>query len=315
MESLHSIGLDGRSTKIAILDSDIYADHLSLSSKIADGTCTRINFVPTENDWKGSTPLYSFNHGTAVAAVVGGQSYASDDGQSVPVGVAPKCELIICRITADDKMYYLEAALQYLCTVENLDIVCMSFSIDKNYSTTATRQLLKQLRERGVVCIGAAGNKGEYQPRADFPASDSNVLSVGALTCHGHIAELNTSSVVHAYAHGEMIVPTTTSISAVKSDCGTSFAVPMVAGFLSLLIQCTKDPTLYQSPHARCNIEMVSEKYHDIEFLIDLFECNKLCKDKKLIYVKKFLKEIIDRRGENYLLKLIQEEHDPTFSC
>ena len=305
--------LDGRSTKIAILDSGIYAEHLSLSSKIADGTCTGINFVPTENDWKGSTP--SFNHGTAVAAVVGGQSYASDDGHSVPVGVAPHCELIICRITADNKIHYLEAALQYLCTVENLDMVCMSFHIDKNYSTTATRQLLKQLREMGVICIGAAGNKGEYQPRADFPASDPNVLSVGALTCHGHIAELNTSSVVHVYAHGEIIVPTTTSMSAIETCYGTSFAVPMVAGFLSLLIQCTKYPYFYPPPHDGCNSELVSKKYHDLEFLKDLFECNELCKDKKLIYVKKFLKEIIDRRGENYLLKLIQEEHDPRFSC
>lgn len=308
---LHSSGVRGSTTKVAVLDSGVYADHLSLSAKVSGHVH---NYVP-DNNPTGKAP--SYEHGTQVAAVIGGQSYegfAGGQAYEVPVGVAPDCELMVCRITPDNMTYYLENALRHLCTVVGLDIVCMSFSIDQKYDTTNIKSYLRCLRERGVICIAAAGNEGEYQSGPNFPASDENVLSVGALKPQGRESDINTSRGIDVYAHGEqVIVPLVASANAITEVTGTSFAAPMVAGFLSLLIQLTKEPSLYAAgvPH---DMRLVTKKYHDLKFLKDLFAYHKLSNGIRMIRVQAFLQELIDRRGENYLVKLVREINDPNFN-
>ena len=310
---LHSSGFRGSTTKVAVLDSGVYADHLSLSAKVSGHV---LNFVP-DNNLTGMPPFYE--HGTQVAAIIGGQSYIGFDGgqaYEVPVGVAPDCELIMCRVTSDNKDYpsHIERALQYLCTVEGLDIVSMSFRIDRKNNTENIKHLLKCLRDKGVICIAAAGNEGAYLSRPEFPASDPNVLSVGALKPQGNEADINPGWGIDVYAHGEqVIVPSVASKEAIMYNSGTSFAAPMVAGFLSLLIQLSKSSQLYAAGVPR-NIDLVTKKYHELEFLKTLFAYHKLSDNRKMIRVQPFLQELFDRKGENYLVKLVQEIDDPNFN-
>lgn len=255
----------------------------------------------------GAYPDYA--HGTCVAAIIGGQSYEYiEKGKSIkiPNGVAPDCELFVCRVTSGKKDFYLENVFDSLLAMENLDIVCMSFSVDQNVYD-AIMNHLQRLRDKDVVCIAAAGNEGEYQPEPGFPARDPNVLSVGALKPQGRKSDINPSSGIHVYAHGEeVIVPSVDYEFGLIQATGTSFAAPMVAGFLSLLFQLLKNPNLYTSDEdVQQKIEYVTKKFHDLEFLKKLFEfCEDLCKDKQLLFVQDFLQKIY-HGGENYLGNLI----------
>ena len=69
-------------------------------------------------------------------------------------------------------------------------------------------------------------------------------MSIGALTPRGKTdCDLNPDNGIDIYAHSEDIVIPLLDASRndmVKLDDGTSYAAPMVAGFLALLIQCVK---------------------------------------------------------------------------
>lgn len=99
--------LTGSGTTIAIIDGGIASSHSSLAGRtLIDGH----NFVPgfTEKDWHGPTGMD--NHGTAVAAVVGGREFISAS-TVVPHGIAPEAGLYICRVFHNNKHYNVPNAL------------------------------------------------------------------------------------------------------------------------------------------------------------------------------------------------------------
>lgn len=316
--------LRGQGTVIAILDGGVDDNHPSLRSKFTERKISGYNFVPNctsdpstnqtvdPNQWYGLDARQQ--HGTAVAAIAGGHAFTSTvtkpNGETctltIPEGIASDAHLHICRIfDTNGKMHNLHSALQHLLQLlqqnYSIDILCMSFN------TPADRRvenLLEQLTKKGIVCIAAAGNDGLYQDGADFPASDPNVLSVGALKPQGRKADISPEIGIDVYAHGEdLVVPTLTTetnTAGIELCDGTSLATPMVAGFLALLIQCAKE-----LPGSTAN---VVKEYHNIRFLKKLFLRHELCEGQKLIRASEFLMEILNRHshGENYIVKLIR---------
>ena len=305
---------------IAILDGGIDDSHPSLHSKFTQGKISGCNFVPLDpstnqpnttvdpNQWCG--PFARQHHGTAVAAIAGGHAFTvtkpNGETLTVPEGIASDAHLHICRIfDTNGKMHNLHSALQHLLQLlqqnYSIDILCMSF---KTPADRRVENLLEQLTKKGIVCIAAAGNEGLDQDGANFPASDPNVLSVGALKPQGRKADFNPEIGIDVYAHGEdLVVPTlttATNTAGIELCDGTSFATPMVAGFLALLIQCAKE-----LPGSTAN---VVKEYHNIRFLKKLFLRHELCDGQKLIRASEFLMEILNRHGlgENYIVKLIR---------
>ena len=244
------------------------------------------------------------DHGTAVAAIAGGYDY----------GVAPDTILYICRIFHGGKQYAdLTLPLQHILELKqkgqlSIDIICMSLALECRRSKPI-EDLLLQLTSNGVVCVAAAGNEGLYQKGAKFPASDQNVLSVGSLRPLGQKSDQAPLEEVDVFAPGEDILcsPLISPTSIDLKD-GSSFATPMVAGFLALLIQCAK-----QLPGSTPN---VIKEYHDIRFLKYLLLNPGLCDRKKLIYVERFLKDLITRPVDIYnnptIVSFIKEQ-DPSF--
>ena len=296
----------GRNTVIAIIDGGVDITHNFLSAKYQAQQIFGCNFVPhidpltntlliDPNKWYGQDAQDP--HGTAVAAIAGGYSY----------GVAPDAILYICRIFHNGKMcasllHPLEHLLE-LKTSGKLPIDIISMSLGTDSDKEDIERLLPRLTEQGIVCVAAVGNKGLYQQGAQFPASDLNVLSIGALRPLGPESDLIPSTGVDVFAPGEDIVcPLMSPGSTVLFD-GTSFATPMVAGFISLLLQCAKE-----LPGSTAK---VVAKYHDLRFLKQLFlnPHSGPCKDKKLIYAEKFLTDIINRpvdiNGRNTIVSLI----------
>ena len=307
LQQLHQLRLTGKGTTIAILDGGFDHNHFSLQK---GDSIKGYNFVPgmdslvNPNEWSGSTA--GNYHGTAVAAIAAGLPFT--DGHILlhfPGGVAPDANLYICRVL-EPPTCNIHDGLKHIrdvAKIYGIDIVCMSFKmLGKDEQIEA---LLAELYKLGVVCVAAAGNDGDFQTSVSFPASDPNVLCVGALRPRGQPSDLNPRDVagIDVYAPGEDIfVPGLSTQSNGDINDGTSLSAPMVAGFLSILIQCAN---FTQNPR-------IIAKYHDVKFLKQLFNNYRLCKDRKLLHVFDFLNNIY--YGKEQLDQLIQEVY-PNFSC
>lgn len=284
--------------------------HMALKLKLEANYCSGINFVDDgSTEWSG--PTAQDEHGTAVATVAGGFRFQTPGGKMVPNGVAPNAKLYIIRVFPMDMVLQnVEKALQHLLELVtkenekiNIDIVCMSFKLPGK--DESIESLLSKLASAGVLCVAAAGNGGHYQGGVDFPASDPNVLSVGALRTLGQMSDLNPrNGLIDVFAPGEdLLIPSIGTTYQMKPMDGTSFAAPMVAGFIALLIQCAK------AYHGSAN---VIKKYHDVKFLRELFNKYQLCENRRLLHVNQFLTDIYNK--ELNMISLITQVY-PNFTA
>lgn len=285
LEDIHKLEITGKGITIAIIDDGLDCSHLSIKQKYKRGD---IRGFPT-----GTWNHDKAEHGTAVAAIVAGYGYRNESEQVIPHGIAPEANLYVYRLgenfnRGDNEMAAaneLSAALDHILNLQEprIDVVAMSLCLPK--INMMVKSKLEELAKKRIVCVAAAGNSGILKPGARFPASDGNVISVGAIEDTGHVANFTPDSEINVYAFGKnVVVPLLTSANATSHLDGTSFAVPMVAGFLALLFQCTK-----QFP----NCEDAYDLYHNVSFLNEHFKaCHKLCKDRRLFYVNTYFKDL-----------------------
>ena len=230
-------------------------------------------------------------HGTAVAAVAAGKG-VHDDAKKLNIrcGVAKDAELYIYRLSEgfeDDPSEVRDALQHFLNEKPKVDIICMSFGLDGHDPEMDT--LLSKLADEGVVCLAAAGNDGAFQEVVKFPASSDHVLSVGALTITGQESLLNPSDNIDVCAIGEkVIIPTikNENESSQKVGQGTSYAAPMVAGLLSLLMQYAKEVDQ--------DGDDILNMLRSVHFVKRLFKDHKLCRDRKLVYVASYFDDLLD---------------------
>ena len=125
-----------------------------------------------------------------------------------------------------------------------------------------------------------------------FPANCKDVLSVGALKPTGQKSDLTPPDGIDVFAFGEgVVVPSVSAANATTKLDGTSFAVPMVAGFLALLFQCTK----ILPPRTKD----VEDAYHNVNFLREHFKFYRLCDDKKrLVRVGDYFEELLKYKDQ-----------------
>ena len=252
-------------------------------------------------------------HGTAVAAIAAGNEYESHRQETQPgtferfyAGIAPKAKLYICRIS--DGIEYpwncLIEALDHLIEIKKgdssrIDIAVMSFGSEHKKAEVEAK--LRQLADSGVILIAAGGNQGAKQDDTLFPSSDCNVIPVGAIGPDGRKAGFSTDH-AHVFAPGgDIFVPSIMSDSKVCKQHGTSFAAPMVAGFLALLLQCAKE----SGP--KIATPNVLEKYHSVNFLKSLLRHHKLVKENRLFYANELLEDL--RENSNRILKMIKDQY------
>ena len=292
--------LNGNGIEIAILDTGIFLRHEVFRSK-GERQIEGHNFVSNDppDSWYTKPEL----HGTAVAAIAAGNQYSSRNGPCLG-GIAPSAKLYICRIFScrKTKREWKISALNHLIDLKRnsknrIDVVVMSFG--KQRKENEVEKKLKQLADLGVVLVAAGGNSGPRPDDAFFPSSNNHVISVGALDRHGHKTNFSATH-CRVYAPGESIYVPSVVRNSTTDVCpvnGTSFAAPVLGGFLALLLQSANNS----------KNTFVIEKCHDINFLNTLLRDHKLVRDEKLWYAHEVLQSLQD--DPSYIVKLVKDQY------
>lgn len=164
--------------------------------------------------------LKYFGHGTMVAGLVR--------------LAAPSAKIMPFRVfDASGQAHVFDVVRAiYYAVDDGADVISMSFSMESD--SPELRRAVKYARDRGVVCVAAAGNQG--QRSLVYPAALPDVIAVAALA-GDDLAEFTNygSNLVDLAAPGSGVVSAYPG-GLYGAGWGTSFSAPLVAGTAALLI-------------------------------------------------------------------------------
>lgn len=155
------------------------------------------------------------------------------------VGVAPKCNIITCKVLGYDGSGSFEAvntALEYAILIKP-DVVSMS--LGSSYHDLYQEKLIKKLFEMNIPVIAAAGNEGgknQKRNTVNYPGKLEEVVTVAAVKEDGSIAEFSSwGEEVDIAAPGYNIYSTYLDQQYCNMS-GTSMATPFIAGIVALML-------------------------------------------------------------------------------
>ena len=226
-EKLWNEGYTGKGIKVAVLDTGCDINHICLKDRIIDYKNFTFNGDKNDvTDIKG--------HGTHVAGIIAGNRVKEG-----VTGVAPDCELIICKVISshggfdEDIIEGLEYAIS-----KNVDIINMSIGGTGDHITI--HKLIKKATELGISVVCAGGNYGDGNAETDeliYPGAYEEVIEVGAVDSNDMICKFsNSNDMIDVCSYGKGITSTFPENRYAKLD-GTSQATPHVSGVLALLKQ------------------------------------------------------------------------------
>lgn len=259
VQAAHDAGFDGSGVKVAVIDSQINPDVIGLRG--ADLTVREPSYC---YDASGeplstvSTDYVAASHGTKVASMIVGTGEAPAGGAPIK-GVAPGVELLFYNAGAvldgvigddggdeacpqadgselgEDRRFALDRAISD-AVVDGADIISISTS-----SLTNVSQGLAEAYANDVVVVAGMPNDDGI---ALWPAALNGVIAVQAFGEDGMIqigenGKPNVSDDVVVAAPGiRLLTPgSTDSWDAQSLGSGTSYATPIVAGFLAVVKQ------------------------------------------------------------------------------
>lgn len=228
----------GEGVKVAVLDTGVYDTDNDLNG--------RINHELSASMVGNSILDGNSSHGTFSAGVVG----AGGNHIKNVFGVAPKCELIIYKVSKG--AFYVPDVVQALEKAMEADvkIISMSFSVD---SDDEIKKRLKTCMEKGIILLAAIGNAGKNESK--FPASAPECISVGAYQIDdedGNLIErtINPMSNRHptlcVLCPGKNILTTSPNANTAFHQ-NTSAATAFMAGLIALVVSAADNVSVTQS--------------------------------------------------------------------
>jgi subtilisin family serine protease len=232
-------GVRGKGVRIGQLDTGVDGGHPALRRRLAawaefdqDG-----ELVP------GSRPRDPDGHGTHTAGTLVG---LKSDGTAI--GMSPEAELCAALVIEGGRVLLrILAGLEW--TIEQ-GVRVLSLSLGIRGYTPFAVEIVRRLREAGVLLVAAIGNEGAGTSRS--PANYPEALSVGAVNRQGAVASFSSSmrferevepTAPDVVAPGVGILSLRPGSGRALMD-GTSMAAPHVAGLAALLFSAKPEATV-----------------------------------------------------------------------
>ena len=159
--------LTGAGVRVAVIDSGIDYTHPDLGGGFGAGrkVIGGYDLVDDDND-----PLDTLGHGTLVAGIIAANGSL--------VGVAPEAELLAYRVTTQTSR---QSSLNVVRALEmSVKDGAKVVNISIESGSPALAEAIHNAVGSGVTVVAAAGNSGPRDGSIADPASDPNVLAVGA---------------------------------------------------------------------------------------------------------------------------------------
>lgn len=258
---------------VAVLDSGVIAEHPSLQGQLLPGADMQsppanvrggrsTNFAPDERETRCSGRLVSgaFRvHGTEVASLIVGNGHKGVWGVNPKAKVVPVRLMGACGMSRTDLLDGMAwaAGLPVLGMPSNPNparIINLSLAGGSPSCSPELQRLVNQLVNKGIFVVAAAGNN--FHKPLPEPANCTGVLSVGSVDAENRIevySALDPRTVLYAPGGGrdlrngqaweqnklrvatyDLDVLGRERPNALDRGVGTSFAAPVVSGFLSL---------------------------------------------------------------------------------
>ena len=238
-------GFTGKNVKIAVIDTGIDITHPDFAGRVL---ATQDFTLEGFRDSNG--------HGSLVAGIAAGSgSYSSGKFQ----GVAPGALILAGKVLSADgsgRMSDVMAAVEWAVDLA-ADIVNLSLGTSgSSDGGDALCEICDRAVEGGTVVCVAAGNDGPNRRTVGSPAAARRVITVGAATSSGLVAEFSSRGPTSDdRLKPEIVAPGIDIISARAKDTragkpldnyytsatGTSMATPHVAGIIALLLEAGRD--------------------------------------------------------------------------
>lgn len=247
--------IDGEGIVIAIIDAGFTGMHGHKSYEHMQ-VLKAWDFVRNDdNPYRGS------RHGAAVAACIGGK----DIKDGAFFGLAPKAQYLLARSerelseNAAEEEYWLAAA--EWADKNGADVINSSLGYtqkryqieDMNGKTALVSRAAKMAFRKGIVVVVSAGNEGDGSWKyISAPADVDSVIAVGGVDpkTDAHIGfsslgpNANYVPKPNVSAYGSVVTPD--RLNGMSINKGTSFASPLVAGFVACMLQVYPDYNQHQ---------------------------------------------------------------------
>jgi serine protease len=260
---------------VAVIDSGVLAGHPSLEGRLWPGYdmlsppmnlrgARSADYSPDARDAKCGERVVSGmfrTHGTEVSSLIAGNGKDGVRGVNPSAKILPIRLFGACQMTRADLLDAMAWAAGLPVTGVPVNpnparIINLSFSGGKRVCGTDLQALVDRLTKKNIFIVAAVGNT--YGRKLAEPANCAGVISVGAVDAENNIesySALDPRTVIYAPGGGKDL-----SVNApwhsnklkvasfdldfkgdekplgVERGMGTSYAAPLVSGFVSLLL-------------------------------------------------------------------------------
>ena len=246
LDAAHAnFGLSGAGQTVAVIDSGIAWDHVSLGQGYGPGYRVVGGWDFAENDDQPYDDGPTGFHGTHVSGIIGSDHETHQ-------GVAPEVDFVSLRVFDDlgqGELAWVESALQWVHDNRNSfenPITTVNVSIGTLWNSESLpdwanlEEELQQLKDAGIVVTASAGNSfTDYnEVGLSYPGASPNVLPVASIDDNGQLSDFSQRSGRVLAAPGSNIFSTVPdhvlgrdgNIDDFSGASGTSMAAPYVAG-------------------------------------------------------------------------------------
>ena len=216
------------SVKVGIIDTGIMRTHGDLVGTYILNGWDVTKDKPVVDDRVG--------HGTAVASIIGASTnnLVCMSGGAWNVTILPIKVSGTSSITTSNIIKAIAYAIESKCKIVNM-------SLGGGFRNPFDQYYLNKLNQTGCIIVASSGNSGNTGYM--YPASNSNVISVGACDYKGKITYYSqVNNRVDLTAPGDNVLVAANTAYGYRLVRGTSFAAPYAVAAIALM--CSIYPTL-----------------------------------------------------------------------